>query len=77
MRWAGHIVRMGEKNGTYGVFRGNLRETNQLEDLGVNERIVLEFILRKLDGGMDWTDLVQDRDMVRALVTTVMNLRVP
>jgi hypothetical protein len=27
--------------------------------------------------GMDWTDLAQDRDQRRALVNTVMNLRVP
>jgi hypothetical protein len=28
-------------------------------------------------GGIDWIDLAQDRDRWRALVYTVMNLRVP
>jgi len=28
-------------------------------------------------GGMDWADVVQDRDRWRALVYVVMNLRVP
>jgi hypothetical protein len=34
--------------------------------------------LREIErDGMDWIDLAQDRDQKRALVNTVMNLRVP
>jgi hypothetical protein len=28
-------------------------------------------------GGIDWIDMAQDRDRCRALVSAVMNLRVP
>jgi hypothetical protein len=41
-------------------------------------RIILICIFRKRDGvGIDWIDLVQDRDTVRAIVNAVMNLQVP
>jgi hypothetical protein len=39
--------------------------------------IILKWIFRKWDGGMDWIDLVQNRDRWRALGNEVMNLRVP
>jgi len=47
-----------------------------LEDPGVDGRIILKWIFRKWDGDMDWIDLAQDRDMLRALVDAAMNLRV-
>jgi hypothetical protein len=34
-------------------------------------------IWEKCSGGVDWIHLAQDRDRWRALVKTVMNLRVP
>jgi len=48
-----------------------------LEDPGVDGRIVLRWIFRKGDGGMDWIDLVQDRDRWWAVVNAVMNLLIP
>jgi hypothetical protein len=34
--------------------------------------------LREIEwGDMDWIDLAQDRDQWRALLNTVMNLRIP
>jgi hypothetical protein len=44
--------------------------------LDVGGRIILKCILEKWDG-MDWIHLAQYRDQWRALVNTVMNLRVP
>jgi hypothetical protein len=41
---------------------GNLREGDHLGDLGVDEKIILRWIFRKGDGGMDWSDLAPDRD---------------
>ena len=35
------------------------------EDLRVDGRTILKWILRKWDGGMDWLDLAQDRDRRR------------
>jgi hypothetical protein len=60
-----------------GLWWEDLMERNHLEDLGVdgdNIKIGLQEVgLRS----MDWIDLAQDRDRLRALVDAVMNFRVP
>jgi hypothetical protein len=60
-----------------GSWWGNLRERHHLEDQGVDGKIILRWIFRKWNGGMDWSVLAQDRDRWRVLVNAVMNLWVP
>jgi hypothetical protein len=48
-----------------------------LKDPGVDGRIILKWIFERLDGGVVWIDLAQDRSKWRALVYTVMSLWVP
>jgi hypothetical protein len=43
----------------------------------VDGRIILKWIFKKWDWGMDWIDVAQDWDRRRAVVNAVMNLRVP
>ena len=78
MGWAGHVARMGRGEACTGFWWGNLRERDHWGDPGTDGRIILRWILRKRDvGGMDWIELAQDMDRWRALVSAVMNLRVP
>ena len=51
-------------------------EGDHLGDPGVDERIILKCIFERLEGGIDWIDLAQDRDRWR-VVNTVMSIRVP
>jgi hypothetical protein len=38
--------------------------------------VMLKWICNKLDDGIDWIDLAEDRDRWGALVNAVMNLRI-
>jgi hypothetical protein len=77
MRWAGHVARMGEKRNAYRILVGN---PEGKRPLGRPRRRWVDNIkmeLREIGwDGMDWIDLAQNRDQWRALVNTVMNLRV-
>jgi hypothetical protein len=51
-----------------GLWWGNLREEDHLKDSSVEGRIILQWVFEKWDGGVDWTDLVQDRYRWRLLL---------
>jgi hypothetical protein len=48
---------------------------NYLEDTGVDGRIILRWIFRKWDGGLDWIDLAQDMNGLRELVKRFNKMR--
>jgi len=60
-----------------GFWWGNLREGDHWGDPGVDGRIILGWIFGKWDVGVEWMELAQDRDRWRALLSAVMNFRVP
>jgi transposase len=68
---------MREKRGVYRILVGRPEGRRPLRRPGVDGRIILKWIFKKWDGGMDWIELVQDRDRWQAFVKAVMNLRVP
>ena len=77
LRWVGHVARVGIGQVHGGFWWENLKEGDHLKDRGVDVRIILKWILEKLDGGVDWIDLAKDRDSWRDVVNAVMNLRAP
>jgi hypothetical protein len=78
MRWAGHVVRMGEKGNAYRFFVG---KPEGKKPLGRQRRRWVDNIMMDLRdegwGDVDWIGLAQDRNRWRALVISVLNLWVP
>jgi hypothetical protein len=77
-RWEGHVARMGEKRNVYMLLVGK-PEGKRL--LGRSRRRWADNIRMDLGeviwGDVDWIGLSQDRNRWRALVNSVLNLRVP
>jgi hypothetical protein len=78
MRSAGHVARMGEKRNAYRLLAG---KPDGRRPLGRPRRGWVDNIRMNLVevgwGDVDWIGLAQDRERLRALVNSVLNLRVP
>jgi hypothetical protein len=69
---------MGERRGAYRALVGKPEERRPLGRPRRRwENKIKMDLKRGWVGGIDWIDLAQRRDRWRALVYTVMNLRVP
>ena len=78
LRWAGHVARIGEGRRVHRVLVG---KPWGKRPLGRPRRTWEDNIKMDLQEvgceGMDFIELTQNRDRLRALVNAVMNLRIP
>ena len=78
MRWAEHVARMNERTGVYRVSMGKPNGRTPLGRPRLRWEDNIKMDLGEVGRGCgDWMELAQDRDRWRALVSTVMNFRVP
>jgi hypothetical protein len=78
MKWEGHVARMGEGIDVYRVLVGKPEGRGPLGRPRCRWEDNIRMDLREEGCGcVDWMELAQDRDRWRALVSAVMNLRVP
>jgi hypothetical protein len=78
IRWVGNVARRRERKGVYRVLVGKLEGKRPLGRSRRRWEDKIKMLLQEVGCvGVDWIDLAQDRDRWRALVTAVMNLRVP
>ena len=72
------MARMGEGRGVHGVLVGKPEGKRPLGRPRRRWEYNIKMDLQEVGVGCgDWMELAQDRDMWRALVSRVMNLRVP
>jgi hypothetical protein len=78
MRWSGHVARMGEVKGAYNPLVGRREWRRPLGRPRHRWEDNIKMDLREIGfGDVDWIHWAHDRDRWRAVVNTVMNLRVP
>jgi hypothetical protein len=78
IRWAEHVALTGEKRNAYRILVGKPEGKKPPGKSRHRWEVNIKMDLREIRWcGTDWIRLAQDREQWRALVNTVMNLRVP
>jgi hypothetical protein len=78
MRWSGHVARMEEKSNAYRLLVGKPEGKRPLGRPRCRWVDNISMDLGKVGwGDVDWIGLAKDRNRWRALVNSVLNLRVP
>jgi hypothetical protein len=78
MRLAGHVARMGENRNAYRLLVGKPEGKRRLERPRRKWVVTIRMDLGEVGwGDVDWIGLAQDRNRWRAVVNSVLNLRVP
>jgi hypothetical protein len=78
MRWAGHVVRIGDSRGVNRVLVGKSEGKRPFGSLRFRWEDNIKMDLQEVGcNGMVWIDLAQERDRWRALVNAVINFRAP
>jgi hypothetical protein len=78
MRWAGHVARMREKRNAHRLVVENPEGRRPLARPRCRWVGNIRMDLGEVGwGNVDWIGLAQDRNRWRALVNSVLNLRVP
>jgi hypothetical protein len=78
IRWVGNVARMGEKRNAYRLLVGKLDGRRLLGRPRHRWLDNIRVVLGEMGwGDVDWISLAQVRNRWRALVNSVMNLRVP
>jgi hypothetical protein len=77
MRWAGHVIRMGEGRNVYRVLVGKPERKRPIERPRRRWEDGIKIYLRETGwGGVDWIHLVQGKDCWRAVVNVATNIQV-
>ena len=72
-RWLGHVARMVNRRVYRGSWWRNMSERDNLENLELNGKVLLECFFKKRNGSLEWIDVAYCRYRCRVPLYDGMN----